>query len=87
MNKEPASGIGITITALMGAVWLILKASGVDITEDMKDGVEALIGVLITIPAVTGLLIRFLVTPTGKANAKIEQAYVSTPGQDAKPTL
>lgn len=87
ISHEPAAGIGATVSGLLYAIWAILRASGVEITEDMQAGVEALILVLCGIPAVSGLLIRLWVTPTAKAEAKIDAAYHATPGQDPKPTL
>lgn len=92
MNKvkntsEPAAGIGLAISAGLALLWTILKQSGIDITEDLKNSVEAFIYALMALPLVSGLLIRMFVTPTDKAEDAIEQAYVAQPGQDPKPTL
>jgi hypothetical protein len=87
MNSEPAVGTGAVISAGLALLWIILKQSGVGITEDLKNAVEAFIYALMALPLVAGFLIRFMVTPTAKAEDAIEEAYVATPGVDKKPTL
>lgn len=87
MNEEPAAGIGVLISALLAMIWVILDTAGVAMTDNLKNAVQAFIYALIAVPAVTGLLIRFFVTPTAKAEEKIEEAYVAVPGVTAKPTI
>ena len=84
---EPAAGIGLAISAGLALLWTILKTSGIDITEDLKNGVEAFIYALMALPFVAGLLIRGQVVPADKAQAKLDTAYAATPGKDEKPTL
>lgn len=60
-RKEPAVGIGASISVILYAVYGILQASGIEVTEDMARGVEALVLALCAIPAVSGLLTRHFV--------------------------
>jgi hypothetical protein len=71
MDKEPAAGIGGVISAALLVGWLILDQTGVGITEDMKDAVNALIYALTAVPFIAGLLIRTQVTPVAKAEAAV----------------
>jgi len=61
MNKEPSIGIGASLSAVLFAVFAILKASGVNVTDDMTTGINALILSLCAIPAVSGIITRFFV--------------------------
>lgn len=65
MKSEPAVSIGTTISAVMLAVFAILKASGMGVTDEMTTGINALVTALCAVPAVSGALTRFFVySPT-----------------------
>ncbi|MCC6382634.1 MAG: hypothetical protein IT304_08985 [Dehalococcoidia bacterium] len=61
MSTEPAVALGGALTALITAIFLILRASGVGVTKDLEEGVVALITALLMFPLLTGFLIRFFV--------------------------
>ncbi len=61
-RKEPAVGIGASISAILYGVYAILRASGIEVTEDMVSGVNALMLALCAVPAVSGFLTRFFVS-------------------------
>ncbi len=61
LNTEPATTIGGSITAVLIALFAVLRAFGVGITDDMSEGLTALVLALCAIPAVSGFLTRFFV--------------------------
>ncbi len=61
MNSEPAFSIGGSVSAVLYAAFLILKASGVGVTDEMTNGINALVAALCAIPAVAGFATRFFV--------------------------
>ncbi len=61
MKTEPSIGIGASLSAVLFAVFAILKASGVNVTDDMTNGINALIVALCAIPVVSGVITRFFV--------------------------
>ena len=83
MNKEPAAIVG-TITAIVSALLVFAKAFGLSITEDQQDAIRGLVAV--AAPLVAGLVIRSFVTPTERAQDRIDEAYIAQPG-DPKPAL
>ncbi len=60
-KKEPAVGIGASITAILYAVYALLRASGVEVTDEMTVAVDALVLALCAIPAVSSFVTRFFV--------------------------
>lgn len=72
MKSEPSVSIGVSISAVLYAIWAILRASGVEVTDDLRDGVEALVLALCAVPFVGGLVTRFFViSPQTAANAVV----------------
>lgn len=97
LNSEPSVSVGTFVSAILLGTWLILKSTGVNVTEDLRNGVEAIVYAFAAMPFVASFIIRWMVTPTGRAekalddqaaNAQdaIEKAFVATPGQP-KPVL
>jgi hypothetical protein len=87
MNREPAVSIGGSITAILYAAYAILKASGVEVTEDMTDGITALVLALCAVPAIGGLVTRFFVFSPATTEELVDEAYAATPGVDAAPQV
>lgn len=74
LRKEPAGTIGTAITAILTGVWLVLKASGVEIAEDLPTAINALIAGLLMVPAITGWLTRFFVVSPANARKAVDKA-------------
>ncbi len=74
-QKEPSLGIGASLSAVLFAVFAILKASGVNVTDDMTTGINALILSLCAIPAVSGLITRFFVYSPNSVEAIANTQY------------
>ncbi len=86
-RKEPAVGIGASITALLYAVYGILQASGIVVPDDMVTHVNALVLALCAIPAVSGFLTRFFVFSPDTANRIANgQGPDGTPSTNVEPT-
>lgn len=83
MNKEPVSWGG-AITAVAVATIPVLRAFGVEVTEQQSSAVLGLLAAMILAGTV---VVRSKVTPVGKAEQKIMEAFHATPGRDQKPTL
>ncbi len=87
-RKEPAVGIGASITAILYAVYAILRVSGVEVTDDMARSVETLVLALCAIPAVSGFLTRFFVFSPNSADRIANGHYVAgTPSLGVQPKL
>lgn len=70
LAEEPAGAVGTAITTILAGIWLILKALGVDIADDLPMAVEFLVGGLLMVPAISGWLTRFfVVSPAGATKA------------------
>lgn len=70
LAKEPAGTIGTAITTILAGIWLVLKALGVDIADDLPTAIDFLVGGLLMVPAITGWLTRFfVVSPAGATQA------------------
>lgn len=67
LAKEPAGTIGTAITTILAGVWLVLKALGVDIADDLPTAIDFLVGGLLMVPAITGWLTRFFVVSPASA--------------------
>ena len=75
MNTEPALALGAALTALAQATFLILRAAGIGITQDLENGVIAFITALLMFPLLTGYLIRFFVFAPDTVDEEVEMAY------------
>jgi len=88
IQNEPAVGIGASLSAALYAIFLILKASGVDVTDDMTNGINALIVALCAIPAVGGFLTRFFVySPNSVEKIANTQYNAGVPPTEPQPEL
>ncbi len=90
LQKEPAVSIGATITAILLAVYAILRASGVSVTDEMTNGINALVLSLCAIPAVSGVLTRFFVYSPNSVERIADKQYEAgvpptTPQPDVPP--
>lgn len=72
MSREPATLIG-SIGALLGAVIVLLRSFGVNISAEQEDAMKNL--ALILIPLVTGLVIRGFVVSPATAKDKVAEAH------------
>lgn len=87
-KHEPAVGIGGSITAILYAVFAILKAADIGVTAEMTDGITALVLALCAVPAVGGFITRFFVYAPATVATIQNQAYVAgTPPTGPKPDL
>jgi hypothetical protein len=82
LAQEPVA-VGGSLTAIAVAAIPVLRAFGVNVTEDQA---TAVLGLLAALIAFGTLLIRSLVTPVEKANDVINAAYIAQSG-DPKPSL
>ena len=88
MNKEPSIGIGASLSAVLFAVFAILKASGVNVTDDMTTGINALILSLCAIPAVSGVITRFFVySPNSVETIAADQYNAGVPPTEPQPSV
>lgn len=76
-KHEPAVGIGGSITALLYAVFAILKAADIGVTDEMTDGITALVLALCAVPAVGGFITRFFVYAPATVEKIADQQYVA----------
>lgn len=87
-KHEPAVGIGATLTAVLYGLYAVLRASGVGVTDDMTEGINALVLALCAVPAVSGAITRFFVYAPASVEKIQTAAYVAgTPPTEAKPDL
>jgi hypothetical protein len=77
MQTQPAITIGGSLSAILFAVFAILKAQGVEVTEEMTDGIEALIYALCAIPAVAGVITRFFVFAPATVVKEANRQYLA----------
>lgn len=61
LGSEPAATIGVSISAVLVALFAVLRAFGVGVTDEMSDSITALVVALCAVPAVSGWLTRFFV--------------------------
>ena len=81
--NEPVSFNG-AITALAVAAIPLLRAFGVNVTEDQSSAILAFLAALIVFGT---LIVRSRVTPVKKANDLIDQAFRADPATMKKPML
>ena len=74
LSKEPAMSIGASITAVLIALFAVLRAFGVGVTDDMSSSITALVVALCAVPAVSGFLTRFFVVSPDTARQATETA-------------
>lgn len=74
LGKEPAGTIGSSISFVLMGLWMLLKANGVDVTEDVSGGVELMIWGLLSVPAISGWLTRFFVFSPATTQKEINDA-------------
>jgi hypothetical protein len=87
-QREPAVSIGATVSTILLAVFAILKASGIAVTDEMTDGITALILALCSIPAVAGVLTRFFVySPASVEKIATTQYQAGTPPTEPQPDV
>ncbi len=87
-QKEPAVGIGGSLSAILFASFGILKASGIDLTEDMTNGITALVLALCAVPAIGGFVTRFFVYSPFTTDRLTQEAYIAgKPPTAPKPDL
>ena len=84
MNSEPALTLGGTLIIVVGAGIALLQAFGVNITTEQQ---AALIAFTTAVIGVASIFIRQLVTPVGRAEEAIENAFSANPATDDMPTL
>ena len=83
MKSEPALGIGGSISAVLYAVFVVLKAAGFGVTDEMTDGINALVLALCAVPAIGGWVTRFfVVSPQTAADAVIRAKQDTGGGRD-----
>ena len=88
MKTEPAIGIGGAISAVLYAVFAILKAADIEVTEEMTDGITALILALCAIPAVGGFVTRFFVYAPATVERLADQQYAAgVPPTEPQPDI
>lgn len=85
LGKEPAGTIGSSISFILLGLWMILKASGVDVTEDMSGAVDLIIYGLISVPAIGGWLTRFFVYSPATAQKEVNKAAATGVAPDMSP--
>jgi hypothetical protein len=86
MQTQPAIAIGGALSAVLYAVFAILKAAGVEVTDEMTDGINALILALCAIPAVAGVITRFFVfAPASVVQEANKQYTAGLPPTDPQP--
>lgn len=84
MKNEPVA-IGGALTVLATAAIPFLRAFGIyDMTPDQ---VDAFLGFLAAIIGVGTFVVRSFVTPTAKAQDKIDEAYLIQSASNPKPVL
>ena len=83
MTKEPAGTIGTSVSAVLVAVFLVLRAAGVVIPEDMETSVTMLSLAVCAVPAVSGWLTRYFVVAPGTAADAVATAMRRRPAQPA----
>ncbi len=86
MRNEPAVYVS-TATAFLTAIIGLAVAFGADITEEQQTAILGAVAATVPIIALLGPIIRQFVTPTARAQTKIDEAFQAVPGKDAKPTL
>lgn len=77
MSKEPAVSIGTSITGVLAALFIVLRASGIGVTQDMSDGLTALVLALCAIPAISGLLTRMFVWSPNSVQKEVDKAALT----------
>jgi hypothetical protein len=88
MKSEPAVGIGGSISAILFALYAILRASGVPVTDEMTDGITALVLALCAFPAVAGFITRFFVySPASVEKIATEQYDAGRPPVEPQPEV
>ena len=88
MKQEPAVGIGGALSAILYAVFAILKASDIEVTQEMTDGITALILALCAIPAVGGFITRFFVYAPATVERIADTQYgAGLPPTDPQPEI
>lgn len=87
MNKEPAGTIGGSISLVLAAAFAILKASGVQVTEDMTGAIEAFVWALCAVPFVSALLTRFFVVSPQTAADAVVTAKKDMSGTNEVPAI
>ena len=85
MAKEPALSIGASASAILVALFGVLRASGVGITDDLSDSVTALVLALCAVPAVSGWLTRFFVYSPASTQALVNDAATTGQAADTAP--
>ncbi len=88
MNREPAVSIGGSISAVLYAILLILKSMNVGVTEEMTNGINALVAALCAIPAVAGFATRFFVySPNSVKGIAADHYEAGVPPTDPPPDI
>ncbi len=86
MNSEPAGTIGSSISGILVALFLILRASGIVVPDDLESGITALIVGVLAVPAVSGWATRFFVYAPDTVSKLEAAAYVDGVEGDRPPT-
>ena len=88
MKREPAVSIGATVSAILFALFAILKASGVGMTDELTTGINALVTALCAVPAVSGFLTRFFVyAPASVEKIADTQYQAGVPPTEPQPGI
>jgi NADH:ubiquinone oxidoreductase subunit 6 (subunit J) len=85
-KQEPAIYV-TAITGLITAIVGVLVAFGIDVSDAQRDSIIGAVVSLSAVIVLMGPVIRQFVTPVGRAQAKVDRAYQSTPGVDPKPEI
>jgi hypothetical protein len=87
-KHEPAAGIGGSITAILYALFMVLKAADVGVTDEMTDGITALVLALCAVPAIGGFITRFFVYAPATVEKIAERQYTAgTPPTEPQPEI
>ncbi len=76
-QNEPAVSIGVIVSAILAAVYAILKASDVGVTDEMTSGINSLVLALCAIPAVSGFVTRFFVFSPNTTERLTDESYLA----------
>lgn len=85
MNTEPNITIGASVSAVLFALIGILRASGVVISDDLANSIEALIYALCAFPVIATALARFFVW-SPESVQDVTQASYQQGLHDAQPS-
>ena len=75
MEEEPAVALGAAMTAFAQALFTIMRASGLPLTEEMSGGIIMLIHAILMFPLFAGVLIRFFVFSPKSYLQGVQTAY------------